>query len=167
MRGTITCSSEMHGSNYSNGVSEIGARVNERSVKMHKGDYLFVYGTLRRGESSDLSRNHLQVDYIGEDKINGELFNLGWYAGVRDATDDEIKSFDPEGHVVVGDVFRIRDQGIVPHLDAYEGYPTLYNRVRVKTERDRTVWVYTYNPATAPDRLIPSGDWKTVIKPEM
>lgn len=131
---------------------------------MHKGDYLFVYGTLRRGENSDLSRNASQIDYIGQDRINGSLYNLGWYPGVRDAPDNVKVGFDPDKPAVIGDVFRIRDQGIAAHLDAYEDYPNLYNRNQVLTEKGIKAWVYTYNDETAPDRLIPSGDWKDAKK---
>lgn len=131
---------------------------------MLKGDYLFVYGTLRRGENSDLSRNASQIDYIGRDRINGHLYNLGWYPGVRGAPHTIKEGFDPEKPTVIGDVFRIRDAGIAAHLDAYEGYPNLYSRNVVLTEKGVKAWVYTYNDETSPDRLIENGDWKSVDK---
>lgn len=131
-------------------------------MQIRKGEYLFVYGTLRRGENSDLSRNSSQIDYLGQDRINGFLYNLGWYPGVREAAKSLKDGFDPDKPTVIGDVFRIRDAGIGVHLDAYEGYPNLYGRSEVMTEKGTKAWVYTYNDETAPDRLIETGDWKSV-----
>ena len=45
--------------------------------------YVFVYGTLRRGQERDI--NHLQPApvFMGLGKINGTLYDLGSYPGVR------------------------------------------------------------------------------------
>lgn len=126
---------------------------------MEKGDLLFVYGTLRRSASSDLSDN-LGVDFVGEDKIHGGLYALGWFPGVK-LTPSDLETPETEAfkYPVIGDVFRIRDGAIVARLDAYEGYPSLYDRSRVTTLLNRTVWVYTYNPDVSEDKRIASGDW--------
>lgn len=125
---------------------------------MKKNDFLFVYGTLRRGERADLStgRSNHAVDYMGRDKVNGMIFNLGSFPGAKIVTGD----FDPSLPVIVGDLFWIRNESITAVLDAYEGYPSLYNRVQVPTEGGKTAWIYTYNHEMSRDRLIHSGDWK-------
>jgi len=45
--------------------------------------YVFVYGTLRRGQERDI--HHLQPApvFMGLGKINGTLYDLGSYPGVR------------------------------------------------------------------------------------
>ena len=45
--------------------------------------YVFVYGTLRRGEQRDI--NHLQPApvFLGDGHIKGTLYDLGSYPGVR------------------------------------------------------------------------------------
>lgn len=45
--------------------------------------YVFVYGTLRRGEQRDINRLRPAPAYIGNGQINGTLYHLGRYPGVR------------------------------------------------------------------------------------
>jgi gamma-glutamylcyclotransferase (GGCT)/AIG2-like uncharacterized protein YtfP len=126
---------------------------------MQKGDLVFVYGTLRKGERADLSRyqQSFGVSYMGPDHISGMLFHLGAYPGVKLTTDE----FGEEHPSVVGEVFRILDASITTILDAYEGYPSLYQRSEVTTARGRKVWVYTYNHPVREEQLIIGGDWKS------
>ncbi len=51
------------------------------SASIHR--YVFVYGTLRRGQQRDI--NHLQPAplFIGSSQIQGTLYDLGSYPGVR------------------------------------------------------------------------------------
>lgn len=123
---------------------------------MKKGDLLFVYGTLRRGEGADLSRN-LETSYICEDRISGELFNIGWYPGAKIPDDGRFEISLPS---IVGDLFRLRTPSIIAVLDAYEGYPNLYNRRVVITEKGNMTWVYVYNGPVPKEKMIPGGDWK-------
>jgi gamma-glutamylcyclotransferase (GGCT)/AIG2-like uncharacterized protein YtfP len=130
---------------------------------MKKGDCIAVYGTLRKGERADLARqaNKFDVTYLCKDRINGKLYHLGAYPGVK----TESKSFDPKLPCVTVEVFHIRDESIIAILDAYEGYNSdnpehgLYNRIEVESEDGRIVWVYIYNGPVTPDQLIESGDW--------
>ncbi len=68
--------------------------------------------------------------------------------------------FDPNLAVVFGDVFRLGNDELSVMLDAYEGYPYLYNRKQVEAKSGHIVWVYTYQHETVADQHIPSGDWK-------
>ena len=47
------------------------------------GCYVFVYGTLRRGEERDINRLSPAPIFIGKSKINGTLYQLGSYPGIR------------------------------------------------------------------------------------
>lgn len=130
---------------------------------MQKNDLIFVYGTLRSGERADLRKqaHNFGVSFIGLDKINGELFHLGSFPGVK-AT---CGGFDRSRPIVVGELFKIKNPSIIALLDAYEGYDAekpwagLYNRIQTGTEKGRTAWVYTYNGLCIPEQKIESGDW--------
>lgn len=130
---------------------------------MKKGSLLFVYGTLRRGACKDLTHNP-DCLFVGEDAINGKLYDLGWFPGVKaDAPHAGTKTgpfhFDPGQPTVRGDVFLIGDDSLVQHLDDYEGYPNLYDRIETESAGGKHVWVYTYNHAPPEDKRIMSGDW--------
>lgn len=118
------------------------------------GDLVFVYGTLKRGQTADLSKNH-NTEFVAEDAINGFIYDLGWYPGVK-ATSGP---FDRGMPAVHGEVFRINDAMVGLALDAYEGYPGLYTRIETETAGGRKVWVYVYNHEVAADHAIPSGAW--------
>jgi gamma-glutamylcyclotransferase (GGCT)/AIG2-like uncharacterized protein YtfP len=125
---------------------------------MKTGDLLFVYGTLRRGASADLSRSSSSFDvtFVDTDRINGKLYNIGWYPGIKDVRGG---AFNSILSTVTGDVFLIRDDTVRDVLDAYEGYPHLYDRCQVETEDGRMVWVYTYNGQPPGESFLPTGDW--------
>ena len=44
---------------------------------------VFVYGTLRKGQERDINRLEPAPDFIGNGQINGTLYDLGSYPGVR------------------------------------------------------------------------------------
>ncbi|MES2413701.1 MAG: gamma-glutamylcyclotransferase family protein [Pseudomonadota bacterium] len=44
--------------------------------------YVFVYGTLRRGEERDINRLHPAPEYVGKASMTGRLFDLGTYPGL-------------------------------------------------------------------------------------
>ena len=43
---------------------------------------VFVYGTLRRGQSNDINRKLPAPKYLGRARVNGVMFHLGAYPGV-------------------------------------------------------------------------------------
>lgn len=130
-----------------------------------KNELIAVYGTLRRGERMDLSKEEFKygVAFQGADRINGRLYHLGGYPGLKLLP--EPHCWDATDPAVTIEVFRILDLSIVAIMDAYEGYipekpyKGLYDRCRVETERGRTVWVYCYNHPVTEDQRIDSGDW--------
>jgi gamma-glutamylcyclotransferase (GGCT)/AIG2-like uncharacterized protein YtfP len=77
--------------------------------------HVFVYGTLRAGESNDIHRaaeRHGIADpvLIGSGHINGRLYDFAAYPGLV---------IDPAAGPVHGDVYRI-DDALVPVLDEIE-----------------------------------------------
>ena len=122
---------------------------------MKVGDLIFVYGSLRQGESADLSLSS-GCEFVGEDSVNGLLFDISWFPGVVLTKNS---GFDPKLPEVYGEVYRIKDAKMTRQLDSYEGYPNLYGRSQVETSRSRFVWVYTYNGIVGDNQRIMSGDW--------
>jgi gamma-glutamylcyclotransferase (GGCT)/AIG2-like uncharacterized protein YtfP len=132
---------------------------------MKKGDLLFVYGTLMSGERMSLAdMAGMSVQFISNDSIDGEMYNIGRFPGVK--IPDGIGG-TAEGGIVYGEVYRLLTPGLVARLDAYEGYPDLYDRRQVITGKGRTVWVYTFNPAVTEYELIKTGDWRTRVGQQM
>lgn len=138
--------------------------MSEVSGEIKKGDLIFVYGTLRKGQRADLSKQqgNFGASFVCEDDINGRMYHLGTYPGVKADSQD---AFDKHLTSVHGEIFRIMHESIIALMDAYEGYnpdnPTtgLYNRIKTTTKRGRTVWVYTYNFPVRDEQFIENGDW--------
>jgi gamma-glutamylcyclotransferase (GGCT)/AIG2-like uncharacterized protein YtfP len=116
---------------------------------------IFVYGTLRKGEC----RNYLLEDYrfLGYAKAKGFLlYNIGAFPGMIEG-----------GGEVVGEVYEIHES-LLEKLDLVEGVPDLFCRelIEVTLENGQTIsaYAYIYNRKIDNKLLIPSGDWKDVIK---
>lgn len=115
------------------------------------GIRVFVYGTLKKGQP-----NHYllqDADFLGECVLSGgyRMVNLGWYPGVVRQTKD--------GQDVQGEVYRV-DQPTFHSLDALEGHPTFYSRVKVPTPW-KNAWIYTLPEAYLDGRYpdVEGGQW--------
>ncbi|HXB34809.1 MAG TPA: gamma-glutamylcyclotransferase family protein [Puia sp.] len=110
-------------------------------------EHLFVYGTLRQGYDLRLMDKvrHL-IRYIGQGKVNADLYDLGRYPGAvrrREATE------------VIGDVFELMNpESVLRTLDRYEGigpgkaateFVRRRSRVKLRSGQTVTAWVYWYN----------------------
>jgi gamma-glutamylcyclotransferase (GGCT)/AIG2-like uncharacterized protein YtfP len=130
---------------------------------MKVGDNILVYGTLKAGCGAN-SFMQGRSEFVGDDRINGELYDLGAYPGFKMVGKSEVPGepvpFHHDGPFVSGEVYRITDEQLPKMLDNYEGYPHLYDRRRMKTESGETVWVYTYANGNYIDYpRIESGSW--------
>lgn len=126
-------------------------------------EYLFVYGTLRRGAETNMHRLLAQhSDFVEDATYQGRLYKIGYYPGA-------VSSVDP-AHRVKGEVYALRDPAtVLPALDAYEecgpgsAEPTEYIRVlqEVVLDNDNRLmaWVYIYQYPTAGLTEIVSGDF--------
>lgn len=117
---------------------------------------VFVYGTLRRGGSNDITRLLPAPRFVGPAQIQGTLYHLGGYPGLVLG----------DGGAVVGEVYAI-EPGLESHLDGIEeihGRPDdeyFKRKVRLLVDGDPVdCLVYEINPdrLTAAPR-IDSGDW--------
>lgn len=122
---------------------------------------IFVYGSLMQGEKQDVSR-WFNLPFLGEDEINGDLYPIGWFPGVKLPNDDRIVLWNKDLPSVHGEVFELpefKEQQILYQLDLYEGAPELFRRRKVQTKNARLVTMYEFcrEPATGP---IMSGSWR-------
>ncbi len=122
--------------------------------------FVFVYGTLRRGGSNDITRLKPAPVWVGEASIAGTMYDFGRYPGVV---------LGGQGRVV-GEVYAI-DIVLEKVLDEIEEvYPQqtdeyLRRCVEVLVEGVvRPCLVYEMNPRyIGPDvRLLEGGDWFAV-----
>lgn len=110
-------------------------------------EHLFVYGTLRKGYDLKLMEKVKSlIRYIGQGKVNADLYDLGRYPGA-------IRSSG--GKEVIGDVFELGDpKKVLLTLDKYEGieenesaseFVRRKSRVKLRSGQMITAWVYWYN----------------------
>ncbi len=128
---------------------------------MHS-DFLFVYGTLRRGSKHPMQQlltRHSR--YCGQALFQGRLYDIGGYPGVIAA---------PEAQDLVhGDLLQLTSPELLEQLDRYEeagqDFPAPQEYVRQQTlvllaaGGQRSCWIYLYNRPVARLRLIVSGDY--------
>ncbi len=118
------------------------------------------------GQRADISEKRVfAVSPLGKDSVNGEMYHLGSFPGVKLFPDLD-GEFDDSRPVVRGEVYVIQDPSVGAVLDAYEGYRSenpsqgLYDRRQVFTCCGRLAWIYTYNGQVVSDQLIETGDWR-------
>ena len=126
-------------------------------------DYLFVYGTLRRGANHPMHQLLMQNSrFIGMAHFQGKLYQVTHYPAV-------VASANPDEQVL-GEVYQLlQPEQTLPQLDKYEECgadfpaPQEYRRelqtVRLENGDSLTAWVYLYNRDTRMLTPIPSGDF--------
>lgn len=107
---------------------------------------VFVYGTLRQGQSNAflLAQSQFLGRYITEKHFH--LFDLGEYPAAIKG--DEL---------LVGEVYRV-DDATLARLDLLEDYPREYDRQLIDTPYG-PAWIYLYQDPRSLKRRILTGDW--------
>ena len=126
-------------------------------------EYLFVYGTLRRGGGAPFSKLlSEQADLVGLGAFQGKLYDLGEYPGVVPSSN--------LADAVIGEIYALYNPGFVlAALDAYEDYVpdqpdrSLYLRrlVSISAGENKTLqaWLYLYNGPITGCKQITTGDY--------
>ena len=108
-------------------------------------DFLFVYGTLRRGFRLHHHLKRLGAQFVGNGKVRAELFDLGEFPGARAST--------KPGKRVAGELYRLHKVAKSLHvLDQIEGFtpqnPGMFQRgtaeVTLPNAEHRLAWIYWY-----------------------
>ncbi len=124
----------------------------------HEGlQQLFVYGSLRKGESADLTEKRVgPTHYMGPATLSGyALFDLGSYPGIFPR--------DPSSRVK-GETHWLEQPGpAFAWLDEYEDVPNLFQRLEVDVSKSSsTERAWTYVLTQDPDGqypIVPNGSW--------
>ncbi len=112
-------------------------------------EYIFVYGTLKRGHKNPAAKwFHERAEFVTTARTVGSLIDLGEYPGFLLEGDSEIK----------GEVFKFKSPEVLAFLDKYEAVEEgLYKRVKLPCIQGiKDVWVYVYT-GTRKGKIIPSG----------
>ena len=138
-------------------------------MKEEKPDYLFVYGTLRKGfELPVQKRISSDIEWLGTSEIRGKLYDIGDYPAALPAAKNE-KS------VIKGEVIKINDpEKVMRVIDRYEGYnPKKLARSEYYREKEKMVledgkkieaWVYWYNFPVEGKKRIRHKDYLNYLK---
>jgi gamma-glutamylcyclotransferase (GGCT)/AIG2-like uncharacterized protein YtfP len=129
-------------------------------------EYLFVYGTLRKDYDLKLKNKvREELQYVGQGKVGASMYDIGRYPGaVRSAAGDE----------VIGDVFLVTaPERVFRILDKYEGvvldrgaseFVRKRNRVKLRSGKQVTAWVYWYNFDPSKKIRIKQKDYLNYLK---
>lgn len=126
---------------------------------MEKGNYLFVYGTLRNKYDLKLKeRVAKELEYIGKAKVGAALYDLGRYPGaIKESQKSE----------VIGDVFLISNPDkVFKVLDQYEGenFSRVKEQVKLRGGKLVNAWVYWYNQDPQGKHKIQYKDYLNYLK---
>ncbi len=126
-------------------------------------NYIFTYGTLRRGFNNPFSRNITENSlFISSGWITGRLFEIDRFPGAL---------ITEEGYKIKGEIYNLHNPAhTLPLLDKYEEYgsefrePNEYIRreIPVTTDDGEIIpcWTYLYNWATEEYEEIAGGDYR-------
>lgn len=127
-------------------------------------EFLFVYGTLRRGNQNDMAASlERYAEFVTEGWFQGRMYQISYYPGV--ITSDNVSER------VYGEVYRLKDAPyLLRILDDYEecslnhSQPTEYQRVLAKVlaidgRVFDPVWIYLYQWPIANQLRVVSGDF--------
>ena len=122
--------------------------------------YVFVYGTLRRGGSNDITRLVPSPRWVGTAQVAGQMYNLGAYPGLV------LHAGQEQGARVQGEVYAIEPalEAVLDELAAvFPQAPGEYAKREMDVLVDEATVrciVYEINPArTVGKPLMAGGDW--------
>jgi len=114
------------------------------------GARVFVYGTLRRGQSNHRLLASAKFVGVGRTAAEYSMFSLGPFPGVVEGGTTSI----------VGEIYDVGDDTLAA-LDSLEGTPTMYSRETLVLDVPNGMVVewYVWNQGWQPGRLLAGGDW--------
>lgn len=118
--------------------------------------FVFVYGTLRKGQRNDINLYQPQPFYVGSTYVKGQLYSRGWYPGIRLGG----------GQWVLGEVYQVSAQ-LLAQLDILEEVAPVpsgeYQRIQIDVEcagQELVCDIYELSAhLAAQSTVIEEGDW--------
>ncbi|MDA0206148.1 MAG: gamma-glutamylcyclotransferase [Acidobacteria bacterium] len=123
---------------------------------MQSPEYLFVYGLLRRDVGGPMQPVlNAAARLVGGASWPGRLYRVAEFPGATPTDGDEL---------VVGELYELGEDAaeLLARLDAYEGTPDDYVRVRSAVsceDREIEAWIYVWKRPTDGLERIESGDF--------
>ena len=99
-------------------------------------EQVFVYGSLKQGNTTRGMQHFPNSQFVGVARTKRALYkmvDLGSFPGVMIIEDDGSEYIE-KGYQIEGEVYSVTDEDL-EQLDAIEGVPNFYDRVRVSTTR--------------------------------
>ena len=120
--------------------------------------YVFVYGTLRKGDDNDITRLSPPPRYVGKSQISGLMYHLGAYPGVV-LTGDASQPIIGEVYAIEPALERVLDEIEMIYPQQRDEYVKRHVVVRLGLQQ-LSCLVYEINPAyIAGKPVIATGDW--------
>ena len=118
--------------------------------------FVFVYGTLRKGQRNDINLRTPPPVFIGSAGVKGQLYNRGWYPGMRLGGEQS----------VLGEVYQVSAQ-LLAQLDELEEVAPVpsgeYQRIQMEVEcagQKLVCYIYELSEhCAAQSTVIEEGDW--------
>jgi gamma-glutamylcyclotransferase (GGCT)/AIG2-like uncharacterized protein YtfP len=118
--------------------------------------HVFVYGTLRRGDSNDITRLMPAPRFVGEGRIAGTMYHLGRYPGVTLGGDGAVAG---EVYAITPELERVLDEIEELYPQQSDEYFKRVVSVEVAGQQLACI-VYEINPRyVVAARPIVGGDW--------
>jgi gamma-glutamylcyclotransferase (GGCT)/AIG2-like uncharacterized protein YtfP len=124
--------------------------------------YIFVYGTLRKGfynHRGRLDGTAGHSKFIKEDTVDGVMYDLGAFPAAvlyEPSVSDSLN----ERMTIHGEVYEI-DNNVLKKLDVLEGYPKFYNRSKITTHSGIEVWIYHIDKKSVENKpIVKNGIWR-------
>lgn len=120
-----------------------------------KNKHVFVYGTLMTGFGAN-SMLTAGATLLGPATVEGKMYDInGGFPGI----------ILGEGSQVIGELYEVTDEAILPRLDNYEGHrgnvpSSLYSKHEVTTGNGYQATVYQFNHSVAQHAEVSDGDWR-------
>ncbi|MGQ2966604.1 gamma-glutamylcyclotransferase family protein [Methylophilus sp.] len=132
-------------------------------------DLLFVYGTLRKGNSNSMAEYlSTQAEFLTQGRFQGRMYQISYYPGVLASGN--------ANEQVCGEVYRLHDaQATLSILDEYEECSSQdvqtaeYKRVTTRIDGldgnvFEQVWIYLYQWPVTEQRVIKTGDFMQMLQ---
>ena len=97
---------------------------------------VFVYGSLKQGNTTRGMQHFPNSEFVGVARTKRAIFkmvDLGSFPGVMIIENDGTEYIE-QGYQIEGEVYKVSQEDL-EQLDAIEGVPHFYDRVRVSTTR--------------------------------
>lgn len=139
-------------------------------------NYIFVYGSLRKGMINHEVLNNMNAIYIGDYKTTQNYYMIGLKSKAYPYVIEEKINNDLIKNPIYGEVYTVSNEGIL-YLDGLEGHPHNYTREKVNVINETTsinAYIYILRNEEMINSIktnfgkrfiaVPGNDWKVFLE---